>query len=84
MGKNENGLLYVFFKLLVVLLFLFPLKYSLSSSCFNRYYQQLQSSTNIFQYPLNQCVRIHSVYILYILALFITLCWSYAMTVSCQ
>ncbi|CAF3775166.1 unnamed protein product [Rotaria magnacalcarata] len=62
--------------------FLFPLTYTLSSSCFYRYHQQLQLNTNIVKYRFNRCCRLYSVYIVFINTSAIILFWSFVMTAS--
>ncbi|CAF3242403.1 unnamed protein product [Rotaria socialis] len=62
--------------------FLFPLTYTLSSSCFYRYHQQLQLNTNIVKYRFNRCCQLYSVYIVFINTSAIILFWSFLMTAS--
>ncbi|CAF4143728.1 unnamed protein product [Rotaria sordida] len=62
--------------------FIFPLTYSLSSSCFYRYIQQLESNTRIIKYHFNYCYRIYTIYILFIYTLVFILFWSFLMTAS--
>lgn len=64
-----------------LLLFLFPLTFGLSSSCYHRY-NQLQSSLNICESRWNRFCRIFTVYIIFGYTFLFVLCWSFVTTTS--
>jgi hypothetical protein len=60
-----------------LLFFLFPLTFTLSSTCFYRYMQFQTTSSH-----LNRCFKIYSVYVVYAFTLFIILLISFMTTAS--
>ncbi|CAF2727309.1 unnamed protein product [Rotaria sp. Silwood2] len=72
----------IFSGIVLLYFFLFPLTSSLSSSCFCRYNQQLESNTKMVKYHFNNCYRIYSVYILYIYTFVFIIFFSLLMTAS--
>ncbi|CAF4675456.1 unnamed protein product, partial [Rotaria sp. Silwood1] len=62
--------------------FLFPLTFSLSSSCFYRYNQQYELNRSIIKYYFNNYYRIYTIYIIFIYTLVFIIFFSLLMTAS--
>ncbi|CAF1350298.1 unnamed protein product [Rotaria sp. Silwood1] len=62
--------------------FLFPLTFSLSSSCFYRYNQQYELNRSMNKYYLNNYYRIYTIYIIFIYTLVFIIFFSLLMTAS--
>lgn len=64
-----------------LVLFLLPLTYTLSSSCYHRY-NQLQTNVNLSESRWNRFKRIFTVYILFVYSFAFVLFWSFVTTAS--
>ena len=70
-----------FFSLFQVVLYLFPLTYSLSCSSYYRY-NELQSNRRMNESHWNRAIRIWSVYIIFGYTFLFVLFWSFVTTAS--